>query len=50
MLLFVAASFCFWLFAEVLPGWSAGRPLVAAFSIRNTEPSAIRFTPPAPLC
>src|SRR5208283_5262286 len=38
MILFVAASVAVWLFARVLPSWSAGAPLAAALRIRNAEP------------
>lgn len=38
MILFVAVSWGLWLFARVLPAWSAGLPLGAALRIRNMEP------------
>jgi tetratricopeptide (TPR) repeat protein len=38
MMLFVAVSFGLWLFARVLPAWSAGATLGAALRIRNEEP------------
>ena len=38
MMLFVAVSFGLWLFARVLPSWSAGATLAAALRIRNEEP------------
>ena len=38
MMLFVAVSFGLWLFARVLPSWSAGATLGAALRIRNAEP------------
>ncbi len=38
MILLLAASVAVWLFARVLPSWSAGAPLAAALRIRNAEP------------
>ena len=38
MILFVAVSLSLWLFAHVLPTWSARAPLGTALRIRNVEP------------